>query len=106
MTPVATPSRTTAQEPKAPVSVDPDRSNQPDRRAPTDPGPPQGTRERILDIALDLFIDNGFDKTSLRQIAEQLGFSKAALYYHFASKDDILMALHLRVHEVFHEALA
>src|SRR5580698_7947359 len=58
------------------------------------------TRERILDIALDLFIEQGFDKTSLREIAEKLGFSKAALYYHFASKEDILMALHLRVHEL------
>jgi AcrR family transcriptional regulator len=63
------------------------------------------TRERILDIALDLFIEQGFDKTPLRQIAEQLGFSKAALYYHFASKDDILMALHLRFHELGKESL-
>jgi AcrR family transcriptional regulator len=59
----------------------------------------QGTRERILDIALDLFIEKGFDKTSLREIAERLGFSKAALYYHFASKDDILLALHYRLHD-------
>jgi AcrR family transcriptional regulator len=59
-----------------------------------------GTRERILDIALDLFVEKGYDKTSLREIAEELGFSKAALYYHFASKDDILMALHLRLHEL------
>ena len=43
------------------------------------------TRERILDIALELFTERGYDKTSLRQIAEQLGFSKAAIYYHFAS---------------------
>jgi AcrR family transcriptional regulator len=57
------------------------------------------TRDRILDIALDLFIEQGFDKTSLREIADQLGFSKAAIYYHFASKDDILMALHMRLHE-------
>jgi AcrR family transcriptional regulator len=57
------------------------------------------TRDRILDAALDLFIEKGFDKTSLREIAEQLGFTKAALYYHFASKEDILMALHLRLHE-------
>jgi AcrR family transcriptional regulator len=64
------------------------------------------TRQRILDIALDLFIEQGFDKTSLRQIAEQLGFSKAALYYHFASKDDILMALHLRFHDIGKESLA
>ena len=47
------------------------------------------TRDRILDIALDLFVEQGFDKTSLREIAERLGFSKAAIYYHFASKDEI-----------------
>jgi AcrR family transcriptional regulator len=57
------------------------------------------TRERILDIALELFTVQGYDKTSLRQIAEQLGFSKAAIYYHFASKEDIFMALHMRLHE-------
>ncbi len=67
---------------------------------------PKGTRERILDIALDLFIEKGFDKTSLREIAEKLGFSKAALYYHFASKDDILLALHYRFHDILHGILA
>ena len=67
---------------------------------------PVSTRERILDAALDLFIEKGFDKTSLREIAEQLGVTKAALYYHFASKEDILMALHLRLHEFGAEALA
>ncbi len=67
---------------------------------------PRGTRERILDVALDLFIEKGFDKTSLREIAEQLGFSKAALYYHFASKDDILMALHQRLHDMGGSVLA
>jgi AcrR family transcriptional regulator len=45
--------------------------------------PPLDTRQRILDVALDLFIEQGFDGTSLRQIAEQLGVTKAALYYHF-----------------------
>lgn len=60
----------------------------------------KGTRERILDVALDLFVEKGFDKTSLREIAAQLGFSKAALYYHFASKDDILLALHHRLHQL------
>src|ERR1700733_7401802 len=79
----------------------------------TAPGPTDGlgeeqrksTHERILDVALELFLEKGYDKTSLREIAEQLGFSKAALYYHFASKDDIFMALHLRLHEVLHETL-
>jgi AcrR family transcriptional regulator len=65
----------------------------------------KSTRERILDAALDLFIEKGFDKTSLREIAEQLGVTKAALYYHFASKEDILMALHMRLHEFGVDAL-
>lgn len=56
------------------------------------------TRERILDIALDLFIRKGYAETSLREIAAELGFSKAALYYHFESKQDILLALHMRMH--------
>ena len=56
------------------------------------------TRDRILDVSLDLFLEKGYDKTSLREIAEQLGFSKAALYYHFASKEDIFKALHNRLH--------
>jgi len=51
------------------------------------------TRERILGIALDLFIEQGYDKVSLREIAERVGVTKAALYYHFASKDDIVRTL-------------
>jgi AcrR family transcriptional regulator len=66
----------------------------------------KGTRERILDVALDLFVDKGYDKASLREIAEKLGFSKAALYYHFASKDDIFMALHQRLHDLAYGGLA
>lgn len=58
------------------------------------------TRERVLDVALDLFVEQGYDKASLREIAEQVGFTKAALYYHFASKTDILMALHDRMHRL------
>ena len=64
------------------------------------------TRERILDVALDLFTDQGFDGTSMREIAERLHISKPAIYYHFASKDEILMALHMRLHEFGKAALA
>ena len=56
-------------------------------------------------MALDLFTEKGYDKTSLREIAEPLGITKAALYYHFASKEDILMALHMRLHEFGNDAL-
>lgn len=51
------------------------------------------TRQEILDTALELFADQGYDKTSLREIAERVGVTKAALYYHFRSKEDILVAL-------------
>jgi AcrR family transcriptional regulator len=66
---------------------------------------PGSTRERILDIALELFADQGYDKTSLRDIAERLGTTKAALYYHFERKQDILLELHLRLHGLGREAL-
>ncbi|HYA45515.1 MAG TPA: TetR/AcrR family transcriptional regulator [Acidimicrobiales bacterium] len=64
------------------------------------------TRERILDTALDLFIEEGYDKASLRELAERMGFTKAALYYHFTSKADILMALHQRLHGLLEGPLA
>jgi AcrR family transcriptional regulator len=51
------------------------------------------TRERILQAAAELFTEQGYDATSLREIADRLGFTKAALYYHFQSKDEILRAL-------------
>ena len=56
-------------------------------------------------MALDLFTEQGYDGTSLREIAEQLGVTKAALYYHFESKEDILMALHMRLHDFGKDAL-
>jgi AcrR family transcriptional regulator len=63
------------------------------------------TRDRILDVALDLFTDQGFDGTSMREIAERLHMSKPAIYYHFASKEEILVALHMRLHEFGKTAL-
>ncbi len=69
-------------------------------------GRPRGsTRDRILDVALDLFIEQGYDKTSLREIADRLGFTKAALYYHFERKEEILLALHLRLHSLVPDVL-
>ncbi|GAA2624866.1 helix-turn-helix domain-containing protein [Streptomyces vastus] len=51
------------------------------------------TRQRIQDVALELFAEQGYEKTSLREIAERLNVTKAALYYHFKTKEDILISL-------------
>ena len=60
----------------------------------TGPGTSRGdTRERIQQVAVELFTEHGYDKTSLREIAERLDVTKAALYYHFKSKEDIVVSL-------------
>ncbi|MER5951998.1 helix-turn-helix domain-containing protein [Streptomyces sp. NPDC001904] len=51
------------------------------------------TRQRIQDVTLELIAEQGYEKTSLREIAERLGVTKAALYYHFKTKEDILVSL-------------
>ncbi|CAM5489016.1 TetR/AcrR family transcriptional regulator [Streptomyces canus] len=51
------------------------------------------TRQRIQDVALGLFAEQGYEKTSLREIAEHLDVTKAALYYHFKTKEEILVSI-------------
>jgi AcrR family transcriptional regulator len=51
------------------------------------------TRTRIQEVALELFTEQGYEATSLREIAERLGVTKAALYYHFKTKEDIVGSL-------------
>jgi AcrR family transcriptional regulator len=51
------------------------------------------TREAIRSVALELFAEQGYEKTSLREISERLGVTKAAVYYHFKTKEEILLSL-------------
>ena len=51
------------------------------------------TRSRLRELALQLFAEQGYEQTSLREIAERLGVTKAALYYYFKSKEDIVRSL-------------
>ena len=44
-------------------------------------------------MAVELFTEHGYEGTSLREIAERLDVTKAALYYHFKSKEDIVRSL-------------
>ncbi|AVT30625.1 TetR family transcriptional regulator [Plantactinospora sp. BC1] len=55
--------------------------------------PALDTRSRILRTALDLFGAQGYQRTSLRQIADRLGLTKAGILYHFPSKEHLLVAL-------------
>ena len=50
------------------------------------------TRQQILETAQRLFTEHGYDATSLQMIADEMGLTKAAVYYHFRAKTDILHA--------------
>lgn len=47
-------------------------------------------KEEIMEAALNLFSENGYEATSISQIADAVGIKKASLYFHFESKQDIL----------------
>ena len=51
------------------------------------------TKDRILDAALTLFSENGYDGTSVEQIADFVGIRAPSLYKHYAGKEEILNAL-------------
>ncbi|PKQ18660.1 MAG: hypothetical protein CVT68_02255 [Actinobacteria bacterium HGW-Actinobacteria-8] len=51
------------------------------------------TRDRILAVALELFSARGYEGTSIRDIAEQMEMTKAAVFYHFPAKEDLLTAM-------------
>lgn len=55
--------------------------------------PESGTRDRILVVARELFGAHTYGATSMRQIAEGVGITKASLYHHFGSKAEILASL-------------
>lgn len=51
------------------------------------------TRERIQDVARELFIKQGVQRTSLQDIAAKLGITKPALYYHFSSREELVRSI-------------
>ena len=51
---------------------------------------PEATVERILTEAARLFLQKGFEKTSMQDVMDATGLSKGAIYHHFASKEDLL----------------
>lgn len=50
-------------------------------------------KQRIMEVALELFAEQGFEATSVQQITERCGISKGAFYLSFKTKDDLIIAL-------------
>ena len=51
------------------------------------------TRTRLIDVAIELFTRHSFAGTSLQMIADGLGFTKAAIYHHFRTREQLLAAV-------------
>ena len=74
---------------------------------------PSDTKQRIKTVARELFTRQGVQKTSLQEIADRLGITKPALYYHFSSREELVRSIlqplidegeeFLRAHEALEE---
>lgn len=51
------------------------------------------TKRRIQDAARELFLRKGVQRTSLQEIADRIGITKPALYYHFQSREDLVRSI-------------
>ena len=62
-----------------------------------------GTKERILEAALELFAEKGYLGASMSDIAKQLGITKGALYKHYTGKQEILDSIVERMNQMDYE---
>lgn len=85
----------TSQKPAKPIS--PSRARRNREKA--------ETRRLILEAARELFTSEGYAQTSMRRIAEQIGYTATAIYHHFADKDALLNELCLLDFRALSEAL-
>ena len=67
---------------------------------------PEETVKLILDVATHLFVEKGYDATSLQDIINETNLSKGAIYHHFSSKEEIFEAIFHRIGEENTTALA
>ena len=51
------------------------------------------TRDKIMDVALNMFSERGYEAVSIRDICGEVGIKESTLYYHFKNKEDILNSL-------------
>jgi AcrR family transcriptional regulator len=64
------------------------------------------TRDRIRTAALEVFSERGWEGATLREVADRLGITRPALYYHFASKEAILDSIHAELARSVDEIIA
>src|SRR5919109_3809949 len=72
-------------------------SSEPVRATRTPKG--EQTRALILETALELFRERGYEETTMRAIAERAGVALGNAYYYFASKEHLIQAFYARTHE-------
>ena len=59
--------------------------------------------EKVIDIAFDLFLENGYDNTTIRMIIDEAGMHIGSLYYIFPNKESILKALTITIYDMVHK---
>lgn len=62
----------------------------------------ENARERILDVAAELFARDGYEKASLGNLADSVGITKAAIYHYYPNKKEIYEAIIVRKHPSSH----
>jgi len=77
----------TADPATTPATAD---DSEPSREAPARRGRPGYDRDGLLAVAVQLFNEQGYDATSVSDLARRLGLTKSALYHHFSSKEELL----------------
>ncbi len=69
-------------------------------------GKGEQTRSLILETALEMFSDRGYEETTMRAVAEKAGVALGNTYYHFRSKEHLIQAYYERMHELHLESCA
>lgn len=65
----------------------------------------EALRRRIIDAARKMFVEDGFEKTTLRKIAKAIEYSVGTIYLYFQNKDELFFAIHEEAFHLLHEKM-
>ncbi|MCP4603526.1 MAG: TetR/AcrR family transcriptional regulator [Proteobacteria bacterium] len=74
-------------------------------KAPMTPEEIESTREKILETALDIIIDEGFNNLSIRKIASRLGITATTIYNYYKNKDELNLMIRMRGFEKLYDLM-